>query len=93
MKRMNDAELEKRATGKRLGTTLCSIGTIVCYGYMIGGMGGYLFDKGRPFVAVAGFLGGSVLAWIAMKLWRGYLVDAAELNERDKRRDEASRKS
>ena len=93
MKRMNDADLEKRATGKRLATLLCSIGTIVSYGYLIGATGGYLVGSGKPFVAVIGFIAGSFLAWVAVKIWRSYLIDAVELNERDKRRAETSRKS
>lgn len=86
-------KLEKRATVKRLGTMLCSIGTIVCYGYMIGGVGGYMFDRGRPLVSAAGLAAGSALAWAAIKLWKSYLVDADKLNEADRRRQDASRKS
>lgn len=93
MNRMNDLNLEKRATRKRLGTLLCSIGTIVSYGYLIGGTGGYLMGQGKPLVATAGFIGGTLLAWMALRLWKSYLIDASELNERDKKRENASRKS
>lgn len=93
MNRMNDSNLEKRATWKRLGTLLCSIGTVVSYGYLIGGTGGYLMGRGRPLVAAAGLIGGTLLAWAAIKLWRSYLTDVSELNERDKKREETLRKS
>ena len=73
--------IEKRATIKRIVTLLCSMGTIVCYGYLVGGVGGYLFGAGRPGVALFGFLSGTVLAGIALKIWKSYLTDVDLLNE------------
>ena len=68
-------KLENRATLKRIATLLCSIGTIVGYGYLLAGTGGYLLGRGRPLVAVLGFLSGTALAFIAIKIWRSYLTD------------------
>ena len=68
-------KLENRATMKRIATLLCSIGTIVCYGYLLAGTGGYLLGRGRPLIAVLGFLSGTILAFIAVKIWRSYLAD------------------
>lgn len=75
--------LETRATAKRIATLLCSAGTIVGYAYLIGGAGGYLFGKGKPLHAALGFVVGSILAVVAIKIWRSYLIDVEELNRRD----------
>ena len=77
-------DLETRTTAKRLATLLCSIGTIVGYSYLIGGTGGYLLGRGRPFIAAAGFVAGSILAFVAIKIWRSYLQDVALLNEKER---------
>ena len=90
---MNDNCSEKMATIKRLGTMLCSIGTLVSFAYSIGGVGGYLFGQGRPLVAAAGLAAGALFAWSALLLWKSYLADAEALNERDKRRADSARKS
>ncbi|MDL2263536.1 hypothetical protein LJC31_02680 [Synergistaceae bacterium OttesenSCG-928-I11] len=74
--------LENRAVAKRLACLFCSIGTIGSYSYLIGGAGGYLLGKGRPFVALAGFVVGTVLAFVAIKFWRSYLEDVDALNAR-----------
>ncbi|MDR3354119.1 MAG: hypothetical protein LBO21_03710 [Synergistaceae bacterium] len=74
--------LETRITLKRITTLLCSIGTLVGYGYLIGGFGGYLFGRGRPMTAVVGFLAGSALAYAAISMWRSYLDDLSLLDER-----------
>lgn len=79
--------LETRATVKRLATMLCSMGTIVSYSYLIGGTGGYLFGKGRPWTAACGFVAGTILALIAIKIWRSYLVDVNLLNEQEGKDD------
>lgn len=73
--------LQSRAVLKRIATMLCSMGTIVSYGYLIGGAGGYLMGRGRPFVALTGFVVGSLLAFVAIKIWRSYLEDVDALNE------------
>lgn len=75
--------LQNRATLKRFATMMCSIGTIVSYSYLIGGVGGYMFGKGRPFTAAVGFVVGTVLALIALKIWRSYMADVEALNKID----------
>ena len=72
--------LENRAVAKRLTCLLCSIGTIGGYSYLIGGVGGYLFGHGRPFVALAGFIVGTTLAFVAIQSWRSYLKDVDALD-------------
>lgn len=78
-------DIAHRATLKRLCTLICSIGTIVCYGYLLGGTGGYLFGQGRPLTALAGFVGGTLLAVVALRVWKSYLGDVQVLNEREGR--------
>lgn len=77
---------ENRAVMKRLACLLCSLGTLVCYSYLVGGVGGYLVGQGRPLEAAAGFVSGTALALAAVALWRSYLGDIAMLAEA---RDEA----
>jgi hypothetical protein len=67
--------IETRATAKRIMTLLSSIGTIACYGYALGCVGGYLAGQGRPFAAAAGIISGSLLAFAAIKIWRSYIAD------------------
>jgi hypothetical protein len=74
-------KLETQATLKRIATLLCSIGTLVGYGYLIGGFGGYLFGRGRPMTAAVGFFAGSALAYAAIYIWRSYLNDLSLLDE------------
>ncbi len=62
---------------KRLLVLFLSIGTIVAFGYALGGMGGYLYGKGRPLVVAAGLIGGCVSACAALRLWKSYLEDIA----------------
>jgi hypothetical protein len=76
--------LETKATLKRITVLLCSIGTLVGYGYLIGGFGGYLFERGRPVTAVIGFFAGSAFACAAIFIWRSYLEDLSILGETDK---------
>jgi hypothetical protein len=75
--------LENRAVVKRLTCLLCSMGTLGCYSYLIGGVGGYLFGRGRPFTALTGFVCGTLLAFAAIKSWRCYLKDIDELDALD----------
>lgn len=77
--------LETRATLKRFSTMLCSIGTIVAYSYLLGGAGGYLFGRGRPVIAALGFVTGTALAGIALRIWKSYLEDVALLEEQEKK--------
>ena len=62
---------------KRLLVLFLSIGTIVAFGYALGGMGGYLYGKGRPLVAAGGLFGGCLSSYAALKLWKVYLEDIA----------------
>lgn len=52
-----------------------SFGTIIAFGYALGGLGGYMFDRGKPLVIAAGLGGGIVSALLALKVWRIYLDD------------------
>lgn len=83
-------KLENSITLKRIGCMLCSLGTIWCYSYLVGGTGGYLFGKGEPIVALAGFIGGTALAACAFALWRSYLRDLAQLAEREREKEDGS---
>lgn len=81
-------KIENSITLKRFGCMLCSLGTIWCYSYLVGGTGGYLFGKGEPIVALAGFLGGTALAACAFVLWRSYLRDLGLLAERGSEKED-----
>lgn len=60
---------------KRLLVLFLSFGTIIAFGYALGGLGGYMFDKGKPLVIAAGLVGGLVSASLALIIWRTYLND------------------
>ena len=60
---------------KRLLVLFLSFGTIIAFGYALGGLGGYIFDKGKPLVIAAGLGGGILSALLALKVWRVYLDD------------------
>ena len=60
---------------KRLLVLFLSFGTIIAFGYALGGLGGYMYDKGKPLVIAAGLIGGCASAAAAMKIWRSYLTD------------------
>ena len=60
-------------------TVLClSMSTMIGYGYALGGLGGYLFGKGRPMVIAMGFIGGTLCALVELRLWRIYLNDLSK---------------
>ena len=59
-----------------------SFGTIIAFGYALGGLGGYMFDRGKPLVIAAGLGGGILSALLALKVWRVYLDD---LEKEDKK--------
>ncbi|MDR1471112.1 MAG: hypothetical protein LBS75_01175 [Synergistaceae bacterium] len=80
--------LDTRATAKRLLTLMASMGAITCYGYALGGVGGYLVGQGRPFAAAAGVVSGSVLALAAVLIWKGYLSDLELLSQTTRNPDE-----
>lgn len=77
-------KVERSAVVKRLLCTLCSLGTLGGYGCLIGGVGGYLFGRGRPLFALGGFIAGSMLAWAAIRLWQSYLKDIEILSQRER---------
>ncbi|NLX84326.1 MAG: hypothetical protein GXZ00_01730 [Synergistaceae bacterium] len=60
---------------KRLLVLFLSFGTIIAFGYALGGLGGYMFDQGKPRVIAAGLVGGILSATLAMIIWRTYLND------------------
>jgi hypothetical protein len=67
---------------KRLLVLFLSFGTIIAFGYALGGLGGYMFDRGKPLVIAAGLGGGILSALLALKVWRVYLDD---LEKEDKK--------
>ncbi len=62
---------------RRISVLCLSIGTIVAYGYALGGLGGYMFGRGRPLLVAAGLIGGTLCAWLALHIWRVYLDEIA----------------
>ena len=76
---------------KRLLVLFLSFGTIIAFGYALGGLGGYMFDRGKPLVIAAGLIGGVVSAILALKIWRTYLNDIDRENEEAKLRAENDR--
>jgi hypothetical protein len=68
---------------KRISVLLLSFGSIIGYGYALGGLGGYLFDRGRPLVIAAGLIGGTISAIAAIAVWRRYLEDIRRECEED----------
>ncbi|MDY9920349.1 MAG: hypothetical protein U2P59_00795 [Synergistota bacterium] len=73
---------------KRLLVLIFSFGTIIAFGYALGGLGGYMFDQGKPLVIAAGLIGGVISAILALKIWRTYLNDIDRENEEAKLRAE-----
>jgi hypothetical protein len=57
----------------RISILCLSFGAMIGYGYALGGLGGYLFGRGKPLVIAAGLAGGTVSALLALKIWRIYL--------------------
>ena len=77
--------IETAATVKRIATMICSVAVMVCFGYAIGGAGGYLIGRGRPLVILLGLAGGAVFTCAAFAIWRLYLKDIEVLNGQDER--------
>lgn len=73
---------------KRLLVLFLSFGTIIAFGYALGGLGGYMFDRGKPLVIAAGLIGGIFSAFLALKIWRTYLDDIDRENEETRLRNE-----
>jgi hypothetical protein len=76
--------VESSAILKRVATLICSMLTIICMGYAVGGAGGYLAGKGRPLAILLGLAGAAVSACASFSVWRSYLKDAEFLNRREK---------
>lgn len=66
---------------KRLLVLFLSFGTIISFGYALGGLGGYIFDQGKPLVIAAGLGGGIAMATAALKIWGTYLDDLKKEDE------------
>ena len=73
----------KRATLKRIATLLCAVAVLIFFGHAIGGAGGYLAGRGRPFVILWGVSGAVVFTWLSFFIWKSYLRDIGVLEERD----------
>lgn len=62
---------------KRILVLILSFGTIVAFGYSLGGLGGYLVGHGRPLVIIVGLLIGVLSAILAFHIWGKYLNEIA----------------
>ena len=63
---------------RRLAVLLLSIGSVVGFGYALGGLGGYLLGKGDMRYVAGGLTGGFAAALGALRLWKDYLAELAE---------------
>ena len=77
---------------KRLLVLFLSFGTIIAFGYALGGLGGYMYDKGKPLVIAAGLIGGCASAAAAMKIWRSYLTDIEAEDAKNKLSQDTAKK-
>lgn len=77
---------------KRLLVLFLSFGTIIAFGYALGGLGGYMYDKGKPLVIAAGLIGGCASAAAAMKIWRSYLTDIEAEDAQNKLSQDTAKK-
>lgn len=66
---------------RRLAVLILSIGSVVGFGYALGGLGGYLLGKGDMRYVAGGLTGGFAAALGALRLWKDYLAELAELAE------------
>lgn len=76
---------------KRILVLIFSFATIICYGYVLGGIGAYMMGLSKPLVIVAGFIGGTLCIWLALKLWRSFLDDIERETEAKMARDRADK--
>lgn len=68
---------------KRIVVLILSISTITCYGYALGGLGTHIMiGRGGLRIAAAGLAGGTFCAWLALKLWRQFLDEEDESQEK-----------
>jgi len=55
-----------------------SLGSIFFYGKALGGLGGYLVNRGSPRLITLGLGGGTLCALGALLLWKRYLESSSE---------------
>ncbi len=67
---------------KRLTVLFLSFSTIVAYGYALGGLGSYAMGVPKPLPIAVGLAGGTLCAYLALKIWRLYLAEIEEENRR-----------
>ena len=67
---------------KRLTVLFLSFSTIVAYGYALGGLGSYAMGMPKPLPIAVGLAGGTLCAYLALKIWRLYLAEIEEENRR-----------
>ena len=66
----------------RLLVLVLSLGSIFFYGKALGGLGGYLVDRGSPKLIILGLLGGTLCALGALVLWKRYLESFSDSEKR-----------
>ncbi|MDO4562066.1 MAG: hypothetical protein Q4C86_14120 [bacterium] len=67
---------------KRLIVLFLSFSTIIAYGYALGGLGSYAMGVPKPLPIAAGLIGGTLCAYLALKIWRLYLTEIEAENKR-----------
>ena len=67
---------------KRLIVLFLSFSTIIAYGYTLGGLGSYAMGVPKPLPIAAGLIGGTLCAYLALKIWRLYLTEIEAENKR-----------
>lgn len=67
---------------KRLVVLFLSFSTIIAYGYALGGLGSYAMGVPKPLPIAAGLIGGTLCAYLALKIWRLYLTEIEAENKR-----------
>ena len=76
----------KMMVAKRVTVLCLSFGTIIAFGYALGGLWGYIVGHGRPKVIALGLLAGVVMAFAAMRIWRTYLDD---IDKEDRKKEKS----
>lgn len=59
----------------RLLVLILSLGSIFFYGKALGGLGGYLVERGNPLLILMGLGGGTLCAAAALLLWKRSMKD------------------
>ena len=65
-----------------------SFGTIIAFGYALGGLGSWAMGHPKPFAIAAGLIGGCFCAWLALRIWRVYLAGIEKEDEELRRAGE-----